>query len=285
MKGCLRKIVIAQGGGPTAVINHTLVGLVEAGRAHGVSTIWGSAFGIRGIIESQFYDLSHVTGETLASLARQTGAVLGSTRDKPDDAYCREVVALCQRHHVDAFFYIGGNDTANTMLLLSDYALTTGYDLRCFHVPKTIDNDLVLSDHTPGFPSAARFVALAFAGLNADQKSLPGVHIGIVMGRHAGFLTASAALARFHQGDGPHILCLPEEAWHRERFLTAVKACYERYGRCLIACAEGVEDDKAVPLVHSLAASSQQDPHKDPHKDPHRSSWQCAAFGAWRVRR
>src|ERR1019366_8556038 len=119
-----------------------------------------------------------------------------STRDKPDLEYCRAMFRAVQAHGIGSFFYIGGNDSADTVRIIAEQAHAADYRLRCIHIPKTIDNDLMVNDHTPGFPSAARFVAQAFMGLNLDSIALPGVYVGVVMGRHAGFLTAAAALAR-----------------------------------------------------------------------------------------
>ena len=125
----------------------------------------------------------------------------------------------------------------------SQQAQAAGYPLRCIHIPKTIDNDLVGNDHTPGFPSAARFVAQAFAGANLDNAALPGVYLAAVMGRHAGFLTAASALGKKFPDDGPHLIYLPERTFVLEKFLADVKAVYERYGRCVIAVSEGIHDE------------------------------------------
>ncbi|MBC6444331.1 MAG: diphosphate--fructose-6-phosphate 1-phosphotransferase [Alphaproteobacteria bacterium GM202ARS2] len=252
----MNKILISQGGGPTAVINQTLVGLVETAQKQGIKAIWGARHGIRGIVDEQFYDMTRLSGERQGAIGTQVGAFLGSTRDKPDEAYCQRIAAVCKKHGIDGIFYIGGNDSAHTVALLADYAEAEGHALRCFHVPKTIDNDLVGSDHTPGYPSAARFVAYTFRGLDMDQRALPGVHVAVVMGRHAGFLTAAAACGRFDNQDGPHIVCLPEEPFHKDRFLARVEGCYQHYGRCLIACAEGITDNKGTPMAEALAGDT-----------------------------
>jgi 6-phosphofructokinase 1 len=160
-------------------------------------------------------------------------------------------------HQIGNFFYIGGNDSSDTVRIVSLEARKAGYPLRCIHIPKTIDNDLVGSDHTPGYPSAARFVAQAFAGANLDNAALPGVYVGVVMGRHAGFLTAAAALARKFEGDGPHLIYLPERVFALESFLADVKAVHERYGRCVIAVSEGIIDGAGQPIASLLAAGSQ----------------------------
>jgi 6-phosphofructokinase 1 len=133
--------------------------------------------------------------------------------------------------------------------------------LRCLHVPKTIDNDLVINDHTPGFGSAARFVTCAFSGINLDNIALPGVYVGVVMGRHAGFLTAAAAMARKYVDDGPHLIYLPERPLDMESFLEDVRAVYNRLGRCVIAVSEGIHDGSGQPILTTLAKSVEKDAH------------------------
>jgi 6-phosphofructokinase 1 len=145
--------------------------------------------------------------------------------------------------------------------IVSEQAQAAGYPLRCIHIPKTIDNDLVGNDHTPGFPSAARFVAQAFAGANLDNASLPGVYVGVVMGRHAGFLTAAAALARKFHDDGPHLIYLPERVFSLDGFLADVKAVHERYGRCVIAVSEGIHDASGEAIASLLAKEVERDAH------------------------
>ena len=137
--------------------------------------------------------------------------------------------------------------------------------LRCIHIPKTIDNDLVGSDHTPGFPSAARFVAQAFAGANLDNAALPGVYVGVVMGRHAGFLTAASALGKKFPDDGPHLIYLPERVFVLENFLADVKATYEKYGRCVIAVSEGIHDASGEPIASLLAKQVGNEVERDAH--------------------
>ena len=188
------KILVAQGGGPTAVINQSLAGVVlEARRHQGIQRVYGARHGVRGIVNEDFVDLTQETRHNIELVANTPAAALGSTRDKPDLAYCQEMFKVLKAHQIEHFFNIGGNDSSDTVRIVAEEATKAGYPLRCIHIPKTIDNDLVLNDHTPGFPSAARFVAQAFAGANLDNAALPGVYVGVVMGRHAGFLTAASA--------------------------------------------------------------------------------------------
>ena len=126
-------------------------------------------------------------------------------------------------HNVRYFFYIGGNDSSDTVRIVNEEAKASDYEFRAIHIPKTIDNDLVMNDHTPGYPSAAKYVAQAFMGINLDNRALPGVHIGVVMGRHAGFLTAAASIAKKYPDDGPHLIYLPEIDFSMDKFLQDVK--------------------------------------------------------------
>ena len=168
------KVLVAQGGGPTAVINQSLVGVVlEARRFREVRRVYGARHGVRGIVNEDFVDLTQETSHNLELVASTPSSALGSTRDKPDLAYCREIFKVLQAHEIEHFFYIGGNDSSDTVRIVSEQAHRAGYPLRSIHIPKTIDNDLVGSDHTPGYPSAARFVAQAFAGANLDNAALP----------------------------------------------------------------------------------------------------------------
>src|SRR5580698_1052489 len=248
------KLVIAQGGGPTAVINQSLAGAVlEARLFHQVERVYGARYGVRGIVNEDFVDLSAETRANLEAVAATPSSALGSTRDKPDLLYCRNILASLKAHGVAWFLYIGGNDTAETVRIVSEEAAKAGYDLRCVHVPKTIDNDLMESDHAPGFPSAARFVAQAFMGADLDSRSLPGVYVAVVMGRNAGFLTAASAAARTVEGDGPHLIYMPERTFDQPKFLSEVKSVHDRFGRCVIALSEGIQDTAGAPLSVKLA--------------------------------
>jgi len=250
--------VIGQAGGPTAVINQSLAGVIEGLRANlagsgKVGRILGMRHGVRGLLKAGAHgliDLTAIDKAKLEAVARTPSAALGSTRDKPDEAYCEKILDGCRRNDIRYFFYIGGNDSADTCRIVSEKARAASYELRCFHVPKTIDNDLLENDHTPGFPSAARYVALALMGDALDNASLGGIKINVIMGRNAGFLAASAALARAHLSDGalpqdraaPHLIYLPEVPFAADDFLADVEAVYAKLGRCQIAVSEGVRD-------------------------------------------
>ena len=255
----MRKILVALGGGPTAVINQTLVGVVLKARLLG--TVYGARFGIRGILNEEFLDLSGVPTQELEFVAVTPGSALGSTRDKPDIKYCMEILKVLQAHQIEQFFYIGGNDSADTLHIVSEEARRVGYSLQCMHVPKTVDNDLMCNDHTPGYPSAARFVVQAFAGTNLDNAALPGIYLNVVMGRNAGFLTAASALARKYPGDGPHLIYLPERTFVLDLFLEEVRKTYEHYGRCMVALSEGIHDASGAPIASQLMKNADRDGH------------------------
>jgi ATP-dependent phosphofructokinase / diphosphate-dependent phosphofructokinase len=257
-----QNILVAQGGGPTAVINQSLVGVaLEARKFSNVARVYGAAFGVRGIVNEDFVDLSQETSRNLEAVAATPSSALGSTRDKPDLAYCQEILKVLTVHGIGHFFYIGGNDSSDTVRIVAEEARKGGYPLRCIHIPKTIDNDLVGNDHTPGFPSAARFVAQAFMGVNLDNAALRGVYCAVIMGRHAGFLTAASALARKFPDDGPHLIYLPERVFTIEGFLSDVKATFERHGRCIIAVSEGIHDAQGAPIITKLASTIEKDAH------------------------
>jgi len=251
-------VLIGQSGGPTHVINQSLVGVVEAALgAPGVRGVFGTLHGVKGVLEERFIDLGRESRETLEAVARTPGAALRSVRKKPTREECERMLVNLRKHDVRYFFYIGGNDSAETANLLNELAVAENYPLKLFHVPKTIDNDLRVTDHSPGYGSAARYVALSFLGDNADVRSLPGVKLNIVMGRNAGWLTASSVLARQYEDDGPHLIYLPEQPFSVERFVADVDATYKRFGRCICAISEGIRDASGA----LIAASKEVDSH------------------------
>jgi len=254
--------VIAQSGGPTAVINQSLVGCIEALRNSGrIGAIYGARHGVRGMTTDEFIDLTEVPQARLERIARTPSAALGSTRDKPDAEYCGRIFEALIRKDIRYFFYIGGNDSADTSRIINETAQRGGYDLRCYHLPKTIDNDLEENDHTPGYGSAARWVAMAFMSDNLDNRALPGVKIDVVMGRNAGFLTAASALGRRHDDDGPHLIYLPERVFDPEDFVDEVDEVNRRLGRCLIAVSEGIKDRAGNAVTAMMADRRERDAH------------------------
>jgi len=235
--------------------------VLEARKFRNVELVYGAYHGVRGIVEEDFLDLTQETSHNIEMVACTPSSALGSTRDKPDLKYCQEIFRVLKAHGIGYFFYIGGNDSSDTVRIVSEEARRAGYPLRCIHIPKTIDNDLVGNDHTPGFPSAARFVSQAFMGANLDNAALPGVYLAVVMGRHAGFLTAASALGKKFPDDGPHLIYLPERVFKVDKFLMDVKATHEKYGRCVIAASEGIHDEKGTPIITQLTSQVERDAH------------------------
>jgi 6-phosphofructokinase len=256
------KALVAQGGGPTAVINQSLVGVVlESRKFRNVRLVYGALHGVRGIVDEEFVDLTQETTNNLELVGETPSSALGSTRDKPDLRYCQEIFKVLKAHEIRYFFYIGGNDSSDTVRIVAEEARKANHPIRCVHVPKTIDNDLVLNDHTPGFPSAARFVVQAFLGANLDNRSLPGVYIGVIMGRNAGFLVAASALGKKFPDDGPHMIYLPERTFRIDGFLAEVRRTFDQFGRCVVAVSEGIHDESGTPIITRFAKQIERDAH------------------------
>ena len=255
-------LLVAQGGGPTAVINQSMVGVVlEARRYPQVERIYGAVHGVEGIVNEEFMDLTKETVANLEAVAATPSSALLSTRVKPTAEFCKKMFESMKAHNIRFFFYIGGNDSSDTVRIVNEEAKKQNYEFRAVHIPKTVDNDLVINDHTPGFGSAARYVASAFAGINYDNRALAGVYIGVIMGRHAGFLTGAAALGRVYEDDGPHLIYFPERPFVIDQFLADVKAAYEKYGRCIVAVSEGIQDEAGEAIVTKLQENVERDAH------------------------
>jgi len=256
------KAVVAQGGGPTAVINQSLAGVFKmARRFPEIERIYGALHGVNGIINENFIDLTQATTHNFEMMAHTVSAGLLSTRDKPDEDYCERIFKSLKAHDVRYLFYLGGNDSADTCYIVNEQAKAAGYELRVIHVPKTIDNDLRVTDHCPGYGSAAKFVSLAFTGTNLDNRAIPGVYIGVVMGRNAGFLTAASIFARRYEDDGPHLIYLPERTFDVDKFLKDVDSVMQRHGRCVIAVSEGIVDANKTPIMCRLQDNVECDAH------------------------
>lgn len=254
--------LIGQSGGPTVVINQSLVGIIEAAcaAAH-IDKVFGARHGVAGILKDDLVRLDTQSAATLEKVAGTPAAALGSVRKKPTRDECLAMFDTFRKRDIRYVFYIGGNDSAETANILLEASRAEGHELRVIHVPKTIDNDLRVTDHCPGYGSAAKFVAQAFMGDNLDNRSLPGIKIDVVMGRHAGFLTAASVLGRRDDDDGPHLVYVPEVAFDEASFLADVSAVYARRGRCLVAVSEGIHDRQGVTLAQSIASSAERDAH------------------------
>jgi 6-phosphofructokinase 1 len=254
--------LVGQSGGPTVVINQSLVGVVLEARRHGhIGRVYGALHGVAGILADDLVDLSRETPEDLERVALTPAAALGSVRKKPTREECARMFDTFRRHDIRYLFYIGGNDSAETAHILLECARDAQHPIRVFHVPKTIDNDLRVTDHCPGYGSAAKFVAQAFLGDDLDNRSLEGVKVNVVMGRHAGFLTAASVLGRARRDDGPHLVYVPEVDFDPGRFVADVERVHARLGRCLVAVSEGVHDAEGVTVAESLARRAERDAH------------------------
>ena len=244
-------VVIGQSGGPTAVINQTLIGVVKAclAKPEVFTKVLGAIHGIQGIMDGKFHDFGTETDANLELVAGTPSAALKSVRHKATPEDGKKIFARFKELGVRYFFYIGGNDTAETTNIINELAHAEGYDLTCFHCPKTIDNDLRVTDHCPGYGSAAKFVTQAFMGDNLDNRSLSGIKINIVMGRNAGWLTAASVLARQFPGDGPHLIYCPEADFSLEQFCKDVEAIYRKQGRCVVAVSEGIHGPNGKEII------------------------------------
>ena len=244
------------------MINQSLVGVIEAVTQYdAIDKLLGARHGVQGIVEQRFVDLNGLDASLLEKVAQTPCAALGSTRDKPDEKYCRQIFQVLGRHNVRYLFYIGGNDSADAARIVNEMAAESNYELRVFHIPKTIDNDLRVTDHCPGYGSAARFVAAAIMGDDRDNASLPGIKVDVIMGRGAGWLAASSMLAREDDRDGPHLIYVPESPVSREKFVSDVLEVYGRLGRCLVAVSEGIMDEAGRSWAQTITETTERDSH------------------------
>ena len=248
MKG---NVIVGQSGGPTAAINSSLAGVYRTAKDRGANKVYGMLFGIQGLLQERYIDLSeYITNDLDTELLKRTpAAFLGSCRYKlPEihenkDVY-EKILSILEKLDIEAFIYIGGNDSMDTIKKLSDYAIVTGYRTRFIGCPKTIDNDLALTDHTPGYGSAAKYVASTVREITLDASVYEKKSVTIIeiMGRHAGWLTAASALARKYKGDNPFFIYLPESAFDTEKFLKDVESAFEKNCNVVVCVSEGIHD-------------------------------------------
>lgn len=259
----MKNLIVGQSGGPTAVINSSLYGVVSEGFAHSdqIGHVYGMVNGIEGFLNDTILDFAkELPGEKLEYLKTTPGAYLGSCRyklpeDLKDPVYPR-LFQKFQEMNIGYFFYIGGNDSMDTVSKLSRYAETIESDIRFIGIPKTIDNDLVLTDHTPGFGSAAKYVASTVREISVDASvydNKKSVTIVEIMGRHAGWLTAASVLARKFDGDNPVLIYLPEVAFDPDAFIEKVKASLEHTSNLVVCISEGINDGNGT-FVCELAS-------------------------------
>lgn len=261
-----KNCIVAQSGGPTVAINASLAGVLHGALESGeFDTVYGSLNGILGILNSNYLNLTqlyHENEDMLSILKVSPAMYLGSCRYKlpdyeDDDATYAFIFNRFQELNISAFFYIGGNDSMDTVLKLSHYAKQIGSDIRIIGIPKTIDNDLCLTDHTPGYGSAAKYVASSLLEIAHDTfiYSIKSVTIVEIMGRDAGWLTAAAALARNHYNTAPHLIYLPEVAFDQDAFIADVSKLLEERNNVIIAVSEGIRDKDGKYISASSAVA------------------------------
>jgi len=244
--------IIGQSGGPTSVINASLAGVINAAQEFsGIDKVLGMRFGIEGFMAQNIIDLSQEPAATIEQLKFTPSSALGSCRHKLQDPDLPIILDVLQKHNIRYIFLIGGNDTMDTIHRIELYAKKQNYDLTGIGIPKTVDNDLFGTDHTPGFPSAARYIALSVmqSGVLArDMQKVDQFVVFQAIGREAGWLAAASAAGKKDPADAPHILCLPERPFERDKFLHDVKRCYDQLGWASVVCGEGITfaDGRAV---------------------------------------
>jgi 6-phosphofructokinase len=245
-------LLVGQSGGPTAVINGSLVGVVqEALQSDRIGEIYGMLYGIQGVLEEELVDLRRESPQTLEMLRDTPASALGTVRYKVKDADYERLLEVFMTYDVRYFFYIGGNDSADTTHKIGQMAASKGYELYAIGVPKTVDNDLAHTDHCPGYGSAARFVAAAVRNTGYDTRAMGNsgpLKLVEIMGRNAGWLAASAVLAKEQPDDPPHLIYMPERGVSPDQIVEDVRSWMRRTGYCVVAASEGLKDEQGTDI-------------------------------------
>ena len=248
--------LVAHGGGPTTVLNSSLAGIVEECRRAGIGKLFGALGGATGILEETFADLLAEPESYWAEVALAPGSLIGSSRAKIAEQDFDTMLDVLRKNNIRYIFLNGGNGTMELSARLSDAIAGSAYEAFVVGVPKTIDNDLAITDHSPGYASAARFFAYAVRDIGADNRALPGITIIEILGRNAGWLAAATVQARCHPDDAPHLIYMPERPLPFDQLAEDVERCYLRLGRAVIAVCEGQLDAKGEPFGADQRASS-----------------------------
>ena len=258
-------LMIVQGGGPTAVFNASLAEIIAvAQRQRSISSVFGSRYGIKGLIEDQIVDLSGTSRAELGLLSRTPGAALGSSRHSPTKVEMQKLVDALVRLNIDLLIFLGGNGTMRGAEIVSKYCASHGLDVRVVGVPKTIDNDIAATDRSPGYASAARYIATSTRELAADVRSLPQpVTILETMGRSVGWIAAAASLARTDADSAPHLVYVPEVPFETDEFLSDLSRVVDRLGWAVVVVAEGIRHADGTP-VYETRNAAQSDPLNRP---------------------
>jgi 6-phosphofructokinase 1 len=256
-------LMIGQSGGPTAVINASLAGVIQEARKHSeIKNIYGLVHGIEGALKEEFYDLTREPASTVDLLVSTPSSALGSCRHKITKGEYEHILEVFQVHNVRHFVYIGGNDSMDTCHRISELAESSGYEMQVMGVPKTVDNDLAMTDHTPGYGSAARFAALATRDTGRDLEAMgtfDDVSILEVMGRNAGWLAAASVLGQTREDEAPNLVYVPEIPFDEERYLDDVTNVHQRLGRVFVVVCEGVRDEDGVFIGQHRMGSGNTD--------------------------
>jgi ATP-dependent phosphofructokinase / diphosphate-dependent phosphofructokinase len=249
--------LVAHSGGPTAVINASLLGVVEQARKRGFGGLYGARFGIQGILREEFVDLLAQPEATMRAVSEAPASALGTSRLEVGEAELERALGVMRAREIRYFFYTGGNGSMGTASQMERMARAMGYELSVVGIPKTIDNDLTVTDHTPGYATTARFFAAAARDIGADNRALPGqVEFVEVLGRNTGWLVAATLLARNEPDDAPHLIYLPEWPLPLEELLADVERVFRRLGRCVVAVCEGQLDENGEPFGADVRAGS-----------------------------
>ncbi len=253
--GAAGKAIFAQSGGPTAVINSSICGAIEEARKHKeIVAMYGSIHGILGVLHENMIDLNRESPKTISLLRQTPSSSLGSSRYKLKEEDYDRILKVLAAHDIRYFFIAGGNDSMDTANRVFKMAREKGYELSVMGLPKTVDNDLPITDHCPGYGSVARWLALSVRDAGLDTEAIytsDTIKVVETMGRNAGWITAATALARQRPNDAPHIILLPEIPFSRDKFLSDVERVYRKLGYALITCCEGLRDENGDYLTAS----------------------------------
>ncbi len=265
MADSLSNAIVAQSGGPTTVINSSACGVIQQAMKSGnIGRVFGATNGILGVLKEDLFDISAEKPETIEALRRTPAAAIGSCRYKlksidESKADFQRILDVFEAHNIRYFFYAGGNDSMDTADKVNKLAADAGYDLTCMGVPKTVDNDLACTDHCPGYPSVAKFIATSAAEAGRDTEALYTTDtctILEVMGRNAGWIALASGLARREPQDAPHLIWIPEKPKSRKEMMDEVKEVYKEFGRVFIVVGEGMKDDKGNVIAEDKSELS-----------------------------
>lgn len=248
-------MLIVHGGGPTAVINSSLYGAVKEAKKHEeIGTVYGALGGTAGIFKEKFIDFSKVTQHELELLKQTPASAIGTSRTPLAADDYEKIITILLKHNIKYVLFNGGNGSMDTCGKL--YSAAREHGIYVVGIPKTVDNDIAITDHCPGFGSAARYIAQTVAEITQDVKSMP-IHVCIIeaMGRNAGWITGASALAKKDEVSGPHLIYLPEIAFDEEKFLEEVKSLYDKYGYAVVVASEGLKKEDGTPIVEPIFQS------------------------------